>query len=162
MSPRVAVAAQQAAADDSKQRVLFMCTHNSARSQMAEALLRHIAGDRFDVYSAGTEATGVRPKAIAVMNEIGIDISGQESKTLQRYLNEPWDYVITVCDDANESCPVFPGHGRSVALELPGSVQGDRQRSRSSSGVYRDVRNQIARASARLRQPRSRAGAAIS
>ena len=91
------------------QRVLFICTHNSARSQMAEGLFRHIAGDRFDVYSAGTEATSIRPEAITVMREVGIDISGQTSKTLERYLHEPWDYVITVCDDANESCPVFPG-----------------------------------------------------
>ena len=77
-------------------RVLFICTHNSARSQMAEGLLRTIAGDRFDVYSAGTEATSVRPEAIKVMSEVGIDISGQTSKTLERYLHEPWDYVITV------------------------------------------------------------------
>ena len=101
------------------QRVLFICTHNSARSQMAEGLLRHIAGDRFDVYSAGTEATSVRPEAITVMREVGIDISGQTSKTLERYLHEPWDYVITVCDDANESCPVFPGAARPKSQPRP-------------------------------------------
>jgi arsenate reductase (thioredoxin) len=93
----------------SKQRVLFICTHNSARSQMAEGFLRHIAADEFEVHSAGTEASQVRPMAIKAMAEIGVDISGQTSKTLERYLDEPWDYVITVCDDANESCPVFPG-----------------------------------------------------
>ena len=92
-----------------KTRVLFLCTHNSARSQMAEGLLRHLAGDRFEVYSAGTEATSVRPEAIAAMAELGVDISGQESKTLDRYLSESFDCVITVCDDANEACPVFPG-----------------------------------------------------
>ena len=80
-------------------RVLFLCTHNSARSQMAEGLLRHLAGDRFEVMSAGTEATHVRPLAIRAMEEIGVDISGQESKTLGRYLQEPFDFVITVCDD---------------------------------------------------------------
>jgi arsenate reductase len=76
---------------------------------MAEGLLRHLAGDRFEVYSAGTEATSVRPEAIAAMAELGVDISGQESKTLDRYLSESFDCVITVCDDANEACPVFPG-----------------------------------------------------
>ena len=88
--------------------MLFLCTHNSARSQMAEGLLRGMAGDRFEVFSAGTEATRVRPEAISVMAEIGVDISAQESETLDRYLGEPLDLVVTVCDDANEACPVFP------------------------------------------------------
>jgi arsenate reductase (thioredoxin) len=98
-----------AEAPQKKSRVLFLCTHNSARSQMAEGLLRHLSGDCFEAFSAGTEATRVRPLAIMAMEEIGIDISGQESKTLDRYLNQPFDYVITVCDDANEACPFFPG-----------------------------------------------------
>jgi arsenate reductase len=98
-----------AAESGDRSRVLFLCTHNSARSQMAEGLLRHLAGDRFEAMSAGTEATHVRPLAIRAMEEIGVDISGQESKTLERYLDEPIDYVITVCDDANEACPFFPG-----------------------------------------------------
>jgi len=128
---------------DTKKRVLFLCTHNSARSQMAEALLRQLAGDRFDAYSAGTEATGVRPNAIAVMNEIGIDISGQESKTLERYLHEPWDHVITVCDDANESCPVFPGAvDRSHwSFQDPSKATGTQEQ---QLDVYRRVRNEIA------------------
>jgi arsenate reductase len=88
-------------------RILFLCTHNSARSQMAEGLLRARGGGRFAAFSAGTEATRVRPDSIAVMAEIGIDISGQESKTLDRYLDESFEAVITVCDDANEACPVF-------------------------------------------------------
>jgi arsenate reductase (thioredoxin) len=92
-----------------KRRVLFLCTHNSARSQMAEGLLRHLAGDRFEAYSAGTEATHVRPLAIQATAELGVDISGQQSKTLDRYLGEPFDAVITVCDQANEACPVFFG-----------------------------------------------------
>jgi arsenate reductase (thioredoxin) len=93
-----------------KKRVLFLCTHNSARSQMAEGLLRSLAGSQFDVYSAGTEATVVRPLAIKVMREIGIDISQQESKTLERYLKDNFDYVITVCDSAHEACPFFTFH----------------------------------------------------
>src|SRR5947209_13918213 len=87
------------------QRVLFLCTHNSARSQMAEGLLRNLGGDQFEVFSAGTEATRIRPLAIRAMNELGIDISSQESKTLDRYLKDPFDAVITVCDQANEACP---------------------------------------------------------
>src|SRR5687767_13087808 len=102
-----------------KARVLFVCTHNSARSQMAEGLLRHLAGDRFEAQSAGTEATHVRPLAIRAMDEIGVDISGQESKTLERYLGEPFDYVITVCDDANEACPFFPGAKERLHWSLP-------------------------------------------
>ena len=90
-------------------RVLFLCTHNSARSQMAEGFLRALGGEAVDAFSAGTVATGVRPEAIAVMAESGIDISGQTSKTLDRYLGEPFDLVVTVCDDANDACPVFLG-----------------------------------------------------
>ena len=92
-----------------KQRVLILCTGNSARSQMAEGLLRHMAGDRFEVFSAGTIATFVRPQAIAVMAELGIDISNHRSKALDEYLSTPFDYVITVCDNAREHCPIFPG-----------------------------------------------------
>lgn len=102
-----------------KNRVLFICTHNSARSQIAEGWLRHLAGDRFEVHSAGTEATFVRPLAIKVMAEGGVDISGQQSKTLDLYLQQPWDYVITVCDQANESCPFFPGGKRRLHWSFP-------------------------------------------
>src|SRR5438552_17688398 len=104
-------------------RVLFICTHNSARSQMAEGWLRHLAGDRFEVHSAGTEATRVRPLAVQAMREAGIDISGQESKTLERYLNQPWDYVITVCDQANEVCPYFPGGKKRLHWSFPDPSQ---------------------------------------
>lgn len=102
-------------------RVLFLCTHNSARSQMAEGLLRAIGGDRFEVHSAGTEATEVRPQAIAAMGEIGIDISGQESKTLERYLGRQIDWLVTVCDQAREACPVLPGvrNQRHWSIEDP-------------------------------------------
>jgi len=95
-------------------RVLFVCTHNSARSQMAEGLLRALGGERFEPASAGTEATHVRPLAIRAMSEIGIDISSHESKTIDRFVDEPLDLVVTVCDSAAESCPVFP---RAVRLD---------------------------------------------
>jgi arsenate reductase (thioredoxin) len=128
---------------EAKRRVLFICTHNSARSQMAEGFLRHIAGDRFEVHSAGTEATRVRPEAITVMGELGIDISGQTSKTFARYLPEPWDFVITVCDDANESCPVFPGTAdRSHwSFEDPSKATGTEEQRLEA---FRGVRNEIA------------------
>ena len=88
-------------------RVLFLCTHNSARSQMAEGFLRHLAGERFEVASAGTEATRVHPLAVRAMREVGVDLSTHTSKTLDGLLDRPWDYVITVCDSANERCPCF-------------------------------------------------------
>jgi arsenate reductase (thioredoxin) len=123
-------------------RVLFLCTHNSARSQMAEGWLRHLAGDRFEVHSAGTEMTAVRPFAIQVMAEVGVDISGQASKTLERYLGQPWDDVITVCDRANESCPFFPGAARRLHWSFP-----DPSRARGTAAeqlaVYRRVRDAI-------------------
>jgi arsenate reductase len=107
-------------------RVLFLCTHNSARSQMAEGLLRSLGGPGVEVASAGTEATSVRPEAITAMREIGIDISKHESKTLERFLNEPFDEVVTVCDDANEACPFFPGarHRRHWSIDDPSQVKG--------------------------------------
>jgi arsenate reductase len=125
-----------------KRRVLFICTHNSARSQMAEGLLRHLSGDRFEVFSAGTEATLVRPLAIQVMAELGIDISSQFSKTLQRYLDQPFDEVITVCDTAAETCPVFPGatHRRHWSFEDPSKATGSHE---EQLAVYRRVRDQI-------------------
>ena len=109
--------------------MLFLCTHNSARSQMAEGLLRNLAGDRFEVMSAGTKATHVRPLAVRAMDELGMDISGQESKTLERYLESHFDYVITVCDDANEACPVFPGARRRLhwSFEDPARATGVRR-----------------------------------
>jgi arsenate reductase (thioredoxin) len=105
-----------------KKRVLFLCTGNSARSQMAEGLLRHEADDRFEVFSAGTIASFVRPQAISVMSEIGIDISGQRSKSLDEFLTESFDYVITVCDHANQRCPVFPGMARRIHWSIDDPV----------------------------------------
>jgi arsenate reductase len=92
-----------------KKRVLILCTGNSARSQMAEGLLRHDRGDRFDVESAGTEPSRVRPEAIAAMGELGIDISGHRSKHLDEFSGQSFDYVLTLCDHANDSCPVYTG-----------------------------------------------------
>ena len=125
-----------------KQRMLFLCTHNSARSQMAEGLLRALAGDRFEAMSAGTEATHVRPLAIRAMRELGVDISGQESKTLDRYLREPFDYVITVCDDANEACPFFPGAANRLhwSFEDPSRAKGSEE---ERLAVFRSVRDRI-------------------
>jgi len=109
---------------------------------MAEGLLRHMAGDRFEAMSAGTEATHVRPLAVQAMEEIGVDISGQESKTLARYLQEPFDYVITVCDDANEACPFFPGAGNRLhwSFEDPSRAEGSEE---ERLAVFRSVRDRI-------------------
>jgi arsenate reductase len=127
-----------------KQRVLFICTHNSARSQMAEAMLRTWASDAFEVYSAGTEATSVRPQAIAVMDEIGIDISGQRSKTLGRYLKEPFDWVITVCDTARQNCPVFPGVEQTAHWGVDDPTEAtDADRLEAFRRARDDLRNRI-------------------
>jgi arsenate reductase len=109
---------------------------------MAEGLLRHLGGDRFEVHSAGTEATRVRPLAVRAMAELGIDISGHESKTLDRYLDQPWDDVVTVCDDANEACPLFPGGKRRRHWSFPDPSRAtgtDEER----LAVYRRVRDAI-------------------
>jgi arsenate reductase (thioredoxin) len=109
-----------------KRRVLFACTHNSARSQMAEALLRSIAGDRFEALSAGTEAAGIRPETITVMEEVGISLAGQRSKSIDEFRGEAIDTFITVCDDAREACPVLPGAGASQhwSIDDPAAVDG--------------------------------------
>ena len=109
---------------------------------MAEGLLRHLAGNHFEVMSAGTEATHVRPLAIRAMDELGIDISGQESKTLDRYLGDTFDYVITVCDDANEACPVFPGAKRRLhwSFEDPAQARGSEE---ERLRVFHSVRDEI-------------------
>lgn len=125
-----------------KLRVLILCTGNSARSQMAEGLLRHIAGDRFDVESAGTIASFVRPQAIAVMHEIGIDISGHRSKGLDEFLETPFDYVITVCDNAAENCPIFPGDATRIhwSFDDPADAVGNDE---EQMALFRRVRDEI-------------------
>jgi arsenate reductase len=102
-----------------KQRLLILCTGNSARSQMAEGLLRTLAGERFEVKSAGSKPSSVNPLAIAAMDERGIDIRSQRSKHLNEYLDQPFDYVITVCDNAAETCPLFPGPARRLHWSFP-------------------------------------------
>ena len=142
-----------------KARVLFLCTHNSARSQMTEGFLRSLDGDRFEVASAGTEARGVNPLAVRVMAEVGIDISGQCSKTLDRFLDKRWDYVVTVCDSANEACPVFPRAATRLHLSFddPSAVRGTED---ERLAVFRRVRDEIkTRIAGWLREPTSVADA---
>jgi arsenate reductase len=111
-----------------RKRVLLLCTGNSARSQMAEGLLRHLAGDRFEVFSAGVEPSFVRRQAIAVMNEIGIDISQHRSKSVDEFLDEQLDYVITVCDHANQRCPIFPGAVQRIHWSIDDPVVGSTEK----------------------------------
>jgi arsenate reductase len=114
-------------ADVDRVRVLFLCVHNSARSQMAEGLLRSMAGDAVEVKSAGLEAGHLRPEAVAVMSELGLDISPQRSKKIDELAGERFDVVVTTCDEAKEACPFFPGAGRTLHwdVEDPAAVTGD-------------------------------------
>ena len=125
-----------------KKRVLILCTGNSARSQMAEGLLRHDAGDRFEVASAGVEPSHVRPHAIEVMREVGIDISNHRSKSVNEFTGEDFDYVITVCDNANERCPLFPGNTRRIhwSFDDPAEAEGEDP---EKLAVFRRVRDEI-------------------
>ena len=123
-------------------KVLILCTGNSARSQMAEGLLRHEAGATCDVSSAGTRPTQVRPEAIAVMREAGIDISGHRSKSVDEFLGQDFDYVITVCDNARETCPVFPAQTRRIhwSIEDPAAIQGSEE---ERLEVFRQARDEL-------------------
>jgi arsenate reductase len=125
-----------------RERVLFLCTHNSARSQMAQGWLRSLGGARYEVESAGTEATRVHPLAIRAMAEAGVPLDGHTSKTVDRFRDQRWDWVITVCDDANERCPLFPGAARRQhwSFEDPSRASGsDDER----LAAFRKVRDQI-------------------
>jgi arsenate reductase (thioredoxin) len=123
-------------------RVLFLCTHNSARSQMAEGLLRAWGGARFEACSAGTEATEVRPLAIAAMAELGIDISNQRSKALTEYVGQPFDVAITTCDEVREACPFFPGAKQQLhwSFDDPSAAKGTET---ERLAVFRRVRDEI-------------------
>src|SRR5918997_4401528 len=125
-----------------RKRVLILCTGNSARSQMAEGLLRHDGGARFEVHSAGVSPTAVRPEAVAAMRELGIDIAGQRSKSVDEFAGRQFDYVITVCDNARELCPVFPAATRRVhwSFDDPASAAGDEP---ERLAVFRRVRDEI-------------------
>jgi len=124
-----------------RQRVLFLCTGNSARSQMAEGLLPHIAGDQFEVFSAGTRPASLNPNAVTAMAEIGINIAGNRSKSVDEFAGQQFDFVFTVCDNAKESCPIFPGGGKRLhqSFEDPAAAPADQQLE-----VFRKVRDQIA------------------
>ena len=124
----------------SKQRVLILCTGNSARSQMAEGLLRHLAGDRFEVFSAGTKPGGLNPNAVKAMSELGIDISGHRSKPVDEFADQQFDQVITVCDNAKESCPIFPGGGKRIHHNFidPAAAPPEQQ-----PEAFRQVRDEI-------------------
>lgn len=126
----------------SKPKVLILCTGNSARSQMAEGLLRHEGGDRFEVFSAGTKPSFVRPEAIAVMAELGIDLSGHRSKSVEEFAGQELDYVITVCDNAKESCPIFPAKTLRLhwPFEDPAAVEGSQA---EREAAFRKIRDQI-------------------
>jgi len=124
--------------------VLILCTGNSARSQMAEGLLRHLAEGRFEVASAGVAPSHVRPEAIEVMRELGLDISSQRSKSVDEFLGQEFDYVITVCDNANEQCPVFPGKTKRIHWSFadPAAEQGGYS---TRLAVFRRVRDEISK-----------------
>jgi len=125
-----------------KKRVLILCTGNSARSQMAEGLLRHDSGDRFTVESAGTKPSTVRPEAIAVMKEVGIDISSHRSKHVDEFARQNFDYVLTVCDNAKESYPVFFGKATRLhhSFNDPAAVEGTDEK---RICAFRKVRDEL-------------------
>jgi arsenate reductase (thioredoxin) len=125
-----------------RKRVLILCTGNSARSQMAEGILRDMAGDDFEVASAGVAPNHVRPEAIKVMGELGIDISGHRSKSVDEFMGQEFDYVITVCDNANQQCPVFPGKTERIhwSFEDPAAAPGDEP---ARLAAFRRVRDEI-------------------
>jgi arsenate reductase (thioredoxin) len=123
-------------------RILVLCTGNSARSQMGEGLFRHEAGRQYEVASAGTKPGRVRPEAIAVMQEIGIDISGHRSKPVAEFSGQSFDYVVTVCDNARDNCPLFPAGTERIhwSFEDPAAVQGDEQ---ERLAAFRRIRDRI-------------------
>jgi arsenate reductase len=126
-----------------KAEVLFLCTGNSCRSQMAEGLLRHLAGDRFEAESAGTNPVGLNPDAIEAMHDIVVDIAAHRSKSLEEFFGQPFDWVITVCDAAREACPIFPGAASQLhwSFEDPAAPQGSPE---ERQAMFARVRDQIA------------------
>lgn len=126
-----------------KRRVLILCTGNSARSQMAEGLLRHDAGERFEVESAGTKASSVRPEAIAAMREMGIDISGQRSKNVDEFEGQRFDYVVTVCDNARETCPAFFGAAKRLHQSFEDPPAPGLGSDEETLNIFRRVRDEL-------------------
>ena len=127
-----------------RKKVLFICTHNSTRSHMAEGLLNTLYGSRYEVWSAGTDPTEVNPLAVKVMVEVGIDISAHQSNSVEDFLDQEWDYVVTVCDRANETCPFFPGGKEKIhrGFEDPAAVNGSDE---EKMVAFRRVRDEIKR-----------------
>jgi arsenate reductase len=125
-----------------KRRVLIVCTGNSARSQMAEGLFRELSEGRYDVFSAGTRPSLVRPEAIAVLRELGIDISSHRSKSVDEFAGQAFDLVVTVCDNAREACPVFPGGGRRLHWPFPDPAE-EKGPEAARLAAFRAVRDQI-------------------
>jgi arsenate reductase len=125
-----------------KKRILFICTNNSSRSQMAEGLVNHKLGDKIEAFSAGTKPTAVNPRAIQAMKEIGIDISGARSKNMDEFADQSFDYVITLCDSANEECPLFFGGVQKIHMGFddPAVAQGAEEEIMS---IFRKVRDEI-------------------
>ena len=126
-----------------KRRVLILCTGNSARSQMAEGLLREMGGDEFEVHSAGVNPSRVRPEAVEAMREVGVDISGHRSKSADGFVGRRFDYIITVCDDARETCPAFPGRAERIHQSFedpPAPGAADRE---ATLAVFRRVRDEL-------------------
>ncbi len=128
-----------------KIKVLFLCTGNSCRSQMAEGWTRRLKGNVIEPYSAGIETHGLNPSAVKVMAEAGVDISGHRSKLLDDLRNIPFDYVVTVCDHANESCPVFPGKVKRVHVSFddPPRLAKNARTEEEALGHYRRIRDEI-------------------
>jgi arsenate reductase len=122
-------------------RILVLCTGNSARSQMGEGLFRHEGGAEYEIQSAGTKPSLVRPEAIAVMKEIGIDISGHCSKSVDEFAGQSFDYVVTVCDNAHDNCPVFPAGSERIhwSFEDPAAVRGSEQERLAAFRRIRDL-----------------------
>ncbi len=127
-----------------RKKILFICTHNSARSHMAEGLLNTLYGSRYEVWSAGTDPTEVNPLAVKVMAEVGIDISDHQSNSVEDFLDREWDYVVTVCDRANETCPFFPGGKEKIhrGFKDPAALKGGED---EKMLAFRRVRDEIKR-----------------
>jgi arsenate reductase (thioredoxin) len=126
-----------------RKRVLILCTGNSARSQMAEGILRHDGGVRFEVESAGVNPSQVRPEAVEAMREIGIDISGHRSKSADEFVGQDFDYIITVCDNARETCPFFPGHAERIHHSFEDPPAPGAADTEATMAVFRRVRDEI-------------------
>ena len=138
----VAILPKNAVNKDEMKKILVLCTGNSCRSQMAEGYIRHFAGKRANVMSAGIETHGVNPKAIEVMKEDGVDISSHTSNNISEYLNKTFDIVITVCDNAKENCPYFPGKARMIHQNFPDPAKANGSVSEVME-QFRKVRDQI-------------------